>query len=946
MGNKAVLNISKFSLGDSNAMAALLLPTTRLKQDVAQYNVAADISGPSDLIRGYNTYLSGDYEPFKDAAVSLFVYLSALDPGLIEEYSRVESAFSDFITRYTPLCVFYEYYTRLDSWFTELQNGIEGLYDTTSFEAEKRRLSDMASAEIRYQHTGTMPTTIRNISVLYLQCKNLFNDLQYLEQQDEAIDEFFNKFSTIRSWFNDAKSHMGYLGFEEFKEKLAAEEKGLHQFYTLIQCVCSDNHKDEIGERFEELRSMFNGKMLGGYISSSVEYPYFLDLGFDKTTQKDELSDTHGDTMHTVKRELFKGDEWQHNHTKGDMLRIRDMFRVDKLNKISAYESLALIPGIYGFELDNVLEQEDVVSRLVQDESDRKGILGMATTTSGLYLLSDASDSEAAAVKSTAFSVSENGILSTGTFKNLLTPLQQKDPYLSVGKVDSRIGLHRAFGPKSPEYSSGSGFLDWYKSYNGSVITKLGVVQGKESLLRIVGKNSYEWYPSSFGIKYVRSVYEAEEYESNELKSVSHPLSANGLELKAGIGDDNYVAEVRRTVNITVPCNPNVQYSYLDFSCLFHLDQNLSSASRQVSLEFALDDSSPIRFYMIDPAKNKPENISETNPLYESVKYYDPQLPQPISIEEAGRPTHFTFIIENAPDLQSDRTFRISVTADFPALSDIASPSEDVKKAYANTYVLISNPQILLGNVDNEFTYGNYNEECDESEVDDYWNLSRLVGCSKHQYILEVPHRMTAANNRLMYSNYTTATLFSDIITTKNHMDSEYEMKPGLEEGKFTLDRFRNYTGLDACSNTISLYYDADTKTFAELTVDNDDENLAQEYDVIDDSKSSGHPHSTELKYKRIETIKTINRFQHDMKHKSNLFSVRVNNSMTEEMLLEAAGAVEAATTEEELVEAKEKYEEVKADVNNVRTLITSAIEQICKEYAPAHNQLFKVYFE
>ena len=65
------------------------------------------------------------------------------------------------------------------------------------------------------------------------------------------------------------------------------------------------------------------------------------------TTLSSNATDTHGDTMHTVKRELFKGDEWQHNHTKGDMLRIRDMFRVDKLNKISAYESLALIPGIY-----------------------------------------------------------------------------------------------------------------------------------------------------------------------------------------------------------------------------------------------------------------------------------------------------------------------------------------------------------------------------------------------------------------------------------------------------------------------------------------------------------------------------------------------------------------------------------------------------------------------
>lgn len=1020
MGNKAVLNITKFSLGDSTSMAALLLPTTKPNQDMVDYQVAEDLlvdDAVTEFCKGY----SGNGTP---SANAVFRFLNIIDPSFLDGEFTDAADLESKLSNYSNQCRVYEFYSLVNGWLLAVSQAAIMAYDCNPRGLAIDHLKEKVSEQ---QEFDASSPEFSGILTFYANCRTqllahaVFNEG---DCPDETLDSFVELAQSMHDTFTAGTD--AFPGFDQMRETKRGTEKKFQEFYQLVSCLnnrftkwevhrngegvsdrvvgpqydsqtgmwslqdpgstdpeqspysgtvagnekarslswdaddgvkytASRNYEFLSGAKraFDTLKLRANGVLLKQYVDTAVEYPYFLDLSLEDVTQTDEASDANGSTMHTVEREVFKGDEWQSNHQKGDRLRIRDMFRVDKLNKVSAYESFVLSPGHYGLQKDLELEQEDMVSRLMQNEMTAYGVNGMASTSAGLYLLTEPDDSSSSTSKGTIFS-NGIGVYDTGTFKSFVTPLDAAENYLGVSHISPRVGLLRHFGGESPTYSSGSDFLSWYSSYVDSVVCKRGEVQGKSSLLRIIANNSYEWFPSKLGVRYLHEVYGQAEYDGDEFMEVSRKLPSGGLSVIASIGDDNYEQSVPRCFDIEIPCDIHSQYSYLTFGCELLVDSDISTGGREVSIEFSLDDDAPIRFFLLNTDK-RPENISDTNPLYESVKEYDPQLNKPKLLNppksavngEVDSQNEFKFIIENNLATGASRVFHISIAADFPALRDIVS-SEDMKKAYANTFVRISTPALPMQNKPRQTTYGDYHAfKVNKGEsIDDFWNLSATMDKASHQHILEIPHNIRMANNSVVVSNYTTASLFSDVLTAKNHMDSEYRMQVSNSNDNFLLDRFRHYTGIDSCSDTISLYYDADTHSIAKMSKDNSDENLAQEYDIESEvarDREEVDPQIGVLKYKRIETIKAVNRFQHDMKHKSNLFSVRVRNSMTNEMLAEAhAKYKNSGKTEADELELMETERAVK----NVRTLITNAIEKICLDYAPAHNQLFKVYFD
>lgn len=937
MGNKAVLNITKFSLGDSTSMAALLLPTTRPDQDVSDYSVADDLmveNAVEEFCKGYSGTGSR-------SANAVFGFLNTIDPTFL---AREFSGFSDLkdkLTDYSNLCSLYGFYSLVNDWLYVISEMVAATYDCNPRSVGVATLRAKVEEQQPYDTSSPM---FNGIKEFYLGCMSriLASPVFADECEDEELDALAELVHGMIDAFETGTED--FAGFDAMRNDKRGTETKFSEFYTIVSCLGRTEESDKIADAFETLRLRANGVLLRRYVNDAIEYPYFLDLSMNDPTQTDSDSDADGSTMHTLEREVSKGDGWESNHQKGDRLRIRDMFRVDKLNKVSAYESFVLSPGHYGLQKDLEMEQEDMVSRLMQDELNVYGVAGIANTSAGLYLLTEPDDSSSMSSKSTAFK-DAIGVYDTGTFKNFVVPLDQAENYLEVSHISPRVGLLRHFGGKSTVYSSGSEFLSWYSSYADSVVSKRGEVQGKASLLRIIADNCYEWFPSKLGVKYIEGIYGQTEYDGDEFREVSRKLPSGGLSIIASIGDDNYEQSVPRCFDIEVPCDVNSQYSYLTFGCELVVDSDLPTAAREVSIEFSLDDAAPIRFFLVNNEK-KPENISETNPLYESVKQYDPDLNKPQRISSMNNETQFKFVVENNLATEESRTFHIAITATYPALRDIIS-SEELKRAYANTFVRISAPSLPIQNRKSQITYGDYHSFMAKrgESIDDFWNLSATMDKASHQHILEVPHNIRMANNSVVPSNYTTASLFSDVLTAKNHMDSEYRMQVGDAESNFLVDRFRHYTGIDSCSDTVSLYYDADIHSVAEISKDNSDENLAQEYEVVSEvaREDVDDPQIGRLKYKRIETIKAINRFQHDMKHKSNLFSVRVRNSMTNEMLAEAQAKYKnSRKTDKDEAELMETEQAVK----NVRTLITSAIEKICLNYAPAHNQLFKVYFD
>lgn len=957
MGNKAVLNITKFSLGDSSSMASLLLPTIQPNQDVKFYDIPDELLTEGSL----EEFCKGSTGEGCDWANAVFRYLSIIDPTFLERKFPEEEPESE-LESFSPEVMkvkleesraedtLYGFYKVVNSWLLSIDESATIIYDYSPRKDRIPLLLDLIDATQDYDIDEQDPA-----ARFYAHCVTVLKAHSLFKPDSQCTDEELDSFIEIVQQMLSGLNHGGTIdlgdgqtieltGFDEMKELKRSKERDCQEFYQLVANLGNVENKNALKEQFELLRLRANGILLKKYVATSVEYPYFLDLNLDKATQTNEDSDADGSTMHTLEREVTLGDNWENNHLKGDRLRIRDMFRIDKLNKVSAYESFILTPGHYGVQKDNEMEQEDVVSRLMQDEMTAYGVVGMANTSHGLYFLTEPDDASSASSKSTALNQDVYSVYSTGTFKSFVTPFNERDNYLTVSHLSPRVGLLRHFGAKSAAYSSGEDFLSWYASYARSAVCKRGEVQGKASLLKIIGTDSYEWLPSKLGVKYLEGIYGSTEYEADEFRQVSHKLPSNGISIIASIGDDNYEQSVPRCFDIEVPCDVNAQYSYLTFGCELVVDPDLPTAAKEASIEFSLDDAAPVRFFLINNEK-KPENLSEANPLYESVKQYDPEIRGHKWINPFNSRTDFKFIIENNLSTGTSRTFHVSITFTYAALRDIAA-SEDLKKSYANTFVRISNVSLPMQNREKEITYGDYHafKTARGESIDDFWNLSSTMNRAFHQHILEVPHNIRMANNSVVTSNYTTASLFSDVITAKNHMDSEYRMQTAFGDDAFTLDRFRHYTGIDSCSDTVSLYYDADVKSRSILSKDNADPNLAQEYEVMEEKPLSDEDivdsHIHELKYKRIETIKAINRFQHDMKHKSNLFSVRVRNSMTNETLAEAQVKYNnKEITEEQLLETEQA-------VKNVKTLITSAIEKICKDYAPAHNQLFKVYFD
>ena len=951
MGNKAVLNISKFSMGGTGSMAALLLPTGPLDQDVATYDVVKDFMGG----------VSGLYSQSQGSSGKAIVkFLSAFDLSIPSDTEDPDHGGQTKCNAYMNKWAEYQNYDLLSQWFKLISLRVEGMYARLDDPLDEQDGWNAAYSLVEAAVNADQDVEWRNARVkdLYQEALNQFRtDLGAIEHHakgsEDDLDDFMEDLNGYVEELNEA-------GFEGVKQDLRNMETLLDssgnqvkfpQFYRLLRFIPMQAldplaplpENKELVSAFETLRSMYNGRMLDLYAKDPAEYPYVLDLGFDRSTK--ETTDVWGDHMHTLVR-LKDESSTPSELDNDDKLRIRDMFRMDRMNKVSAYETLALNPSVGQKDLDNQFQVCGVLSRLMQDDRDCRNIAGIASTSYGTYYLTAPNKADGSAVKAIQFQ-SDNAY--TGTFRNFGTPTLQHDAYFGPGVLNGNVNFLRRFGGAAgsiPDASDGEAFSQWYAAYNSGVLVKVASLQGSESMLKIIGKRSYSWFPGTDAIRYL-NCYTKNQWNDKSIVSKSYPLvngDGNAVQLRVlvGIGDDNYVAQVPRKMCIEIPFNPNYQYTYLTFDVRMRVDDKIPESDKhRVSVSFSLDDESPVVFYPltnVETDKGYFHNLVETNSLYVSLSDFkkSPDEKDKKDVLDGNGAGSFQFIIENNLLTGKSRKFHIAVTSDFiPSTEKDFTPDE--LSGYENTRFEIINPEFSHPNSPSNITYGNYLEMADADQLDDFWNLSATMTNAPEQYILEVPYDISLDRNLVSFNNYTTATMFSDVLTAKNHMDSEYRMQVSSsssanEMPTRTLNKFRRYTGIDSCSDTLSLYYDAEDNVTGKLTQESrdvHDPNLAQEYEV---QPTLGSTEGNPLPYKRIETIKAVNRFQHDIKHKSNLFSVVVNNS----------GIPEA----EELHEQGKVDDSYYEEVERAKNLITNAVEAICRRYAPVNNQLFKVYFK
>lgn len=268
-----------------------------------------------------------------------------------------------------------------------------------------------------------------------------------------------------------------------------------------------------------------------------------------------------------------------------------------------------------------------------------------------------------------------------------------------------------------------------------------------------------------------------------------------------------------------------------------------------------------------------------------------------------------------------ETTVKISIQIDYNVDFNRRNIDEDYRNALRNAGVMISD--ITIGDDDDSgLTFGDYvneqgiSESEHQSRYEQFWKVCQYKKNISYQMVLESQLRNATTNGIEFPNNYSTGDMYGDVFATKSVYDSLYDMKiDTTEDDNLQLTAIgRNYIGLCGCSNQLALFYKP-----TQIKMDSD---MATEINEQDG----------ELKYQLVEVVKNINRFESAIKHKSNVFSVVVENSN----LRENKNIDKTNDKETRFEEYKEK----------LRQSVCQFVRETCEGVVPAHTQLFDVQFK
>lgn len=243
-------------------------------------------------------------------------------------------------------------------------------------------------------------------------------------------------------------------------------------------------------------------------------------------------------------------------------------------------------------------------------------------------------------------------------------------------------------------------------------------------------------------------------------------------------------------------------------------------------------------------------------------------------------------------------------------------------------------------------TFGSYVNEVgltDEEREDRYfqfWIVSQYKRDMAYQTVIESPLKNTTTAGIKFLNNYSSGDIYGDMFVTKSLLNSGYDMDIQMERwddkdgGWFEKDAIggttmmrvkgRDYIGLDSCSNQLALFYKPMDIAIGHEQVDLDGNGEKEDDERVFARRVNPDP---DLNYQMVEVVKNINRFESSIKHKSNVFSVVVENSNLAEDT--------SSNSDEEL----EKYKK------QLRDSVTQFVRNTCEGIVPVHTQLFDVQF-
>lgn len=242
-------------------------------------------------------------------------------------------------------------------------------------------------------------------------------------------------------------------------------------------------------------------------------------------------------------------------------------------------------------------------------------------------------------------------------------------------------------------------------------------------------------------------------------------------------------------------------------------------------------------------------------------------------------------------------------------------------------------------------TFGSYvnedgiTEEERNYRYEQFWEVSQYKKDVSYQTIMESSLKNAIANGLEYPNNYSSGDLYGDVFSTKSFLNPKYDMNinpewfhvmddgrlektnefiPGQSYKELMRLDSRDYLGIGNCSNQLYLVYNP-SSTYFEFDEKRKNEKVYQVSEI---------PESNELNYQMVEVVKNINKFESSIKHKSNVFSVVVENTNLAED--------NSDSRDEEIEKLKE----------HMRNSISQFVRDTCRGITPAHTQLFDVQFK
>lgn len=476
-------------------------------------------------------------------------------------------------------------------------------------------------------------------------------------------------------------------------------------------------------------------------------------------------------------------------------------------------------------------------------------------------------------------------------------------------------------GPNLAKVDGTTNFITWCKAHDRKFRVRLSdIYGGNVSPLKCLGPGSYEIDLATYGPtdivldneyerEYVSLTSETfrkirnEEFETDLYDDKTYVIDNRRLDAGDDISDvglmfnlyDTFITGKDRILSMGVPSDKDFNRLFLNFDCISHMEPDMAE-----TMEVAVYINEANNSYLVfegELGKNFGLDFKET------CSY---------SLEDAAVSSHNLQIV-----------VRIHYTVDFGKRNSEKAYREKLRKSG----VILNNIRIENGIVEtlNRLTFGSYVNEAGITEderdkrYNEFWQVSQYKKDIPYQTVLETSLRRTSTAGIEYLNNYSSGDIYADMFMTKSMLDPRYDMNIFVDPNneKLLKAEGRDYIGLGQCSNQLSLFYKP-----IDVSIGYGDDNE----EVV---AKRVNPES-ELKYQMVEVVKNINRFESSIKHKSNVFSVVVQNSNL------------AHSNKKDKTEDEEKMEEYK---ERLRQSITQFVRNTCESIVPVHTQLFDVQF-